>query len=360
MGVVLGPTIAPLVGGYVSEQISWRWVFFILVPMAVMALTGLLLFVKETRTPDPRARLDWIGFLSLAVAVSCIQLMLDRGERLEWFSSGEIVVEACLAGLAAWIFLGHSLTTERPFLDPRLLADRNFAVGLGISLVFGALFVTPMVLLPVLLQQLRAIPEFTIALLLAARGLGTLVSQIMMIFISSRWDPRLMLLVGFGAHTVAGLQMMSFDMNVSLAQVAISNAVQGFGVGFLWVPITLVLFSTFDPKRTPEGAGMFHFVRSVASSYFISLSFVLAFHTAKMNYADLVQWISPFNEFFRSSVAVGGWSLDSRVALLGLSAEVSRQAVTIGYLNAFHLFTWASFVVYPLIALVAWPPRRKG
>lgn len=168
VGVVMGPTIAPLLGGYVSEELSWRWVFFILVPMAMLALAGLLLFVKETRGPDRSARLDWTGFLSLSVAVSCIQLMLDRGERLEWFSSTEIVVEAFMAGIALWIFIGHSLTCDRPFLDPRLLVNRNFAVGLGLALIFGALFVTPMVLLPVLLQQLRDIPEFTIALLLAA------------------------------------------------------------------------------------------------------------------------------------------------------------------------------------------------
>jgi DHA2 family multidrug resistance protein len=360
LGVVLGPTLAPLVGGYVSEEISWRWVFFILVPMAMLALAGLLLFIEEDRKPDREARLDWTGFLSLSVSVSCVQLILDRGGRLEWFTSPEIVVEALLAVLAGWIFVCHSLTAERPFLDPRLLLNRNFAVGLGISLIFGALFVTPMVLLPVMLQRLQDIPEFTIALLLAARGVGTLVSQVLMIFVSNRLTPRTMLLVGFGAHTVAGLQMLGFDMNVSLAEVAISNAVQGFGVGFLWVPITLVLFSNFDPERTPEGSGIFHFVRSVASSYFISGSFVLAFHSEKMNYASLVQWITPFHEFFRFPMAAKHWDLGSQMDLLALSDEVTRQAVTIGFVNAFHLFTWVSLAVYPLIAMVAWPaPVRE-
>jgi len=358
LGVVMGPTVAPLVGGYVSEEISWRWVFFILVPMAAMALAGLLLFVKEKHDPTERARLDWTGFLSLSVCVSCIQLMLDRGERLEWFSSTEIVVEAVVAAVAGWIFLAHSLTTERPFLDPRLLVNRNFAVGLGISLIFGSLFVTPMVLFPVLLQQLREIPEFTIALLLAARGVGTLLSQVLMIFISNRMGPRLMMLIGFGAHTAAGLQMMTFDLNVTLEDVALANFVQGFGVGFLWVPITLVLFSDFDPKRTAEGSGIFHFVRSVGSSYFISLSFVLAFHTEKMSYSNLVQWITPFHEYFRLLPGSAAHDLESRVELLQLSEEVARQAITIGFLNAFHLFTFASLAVYPLIALVRWPPRH--
>ena len=358
IGVVMGPTIAPLLGGYVSEEYSWRWVFFILLPMAAMALVGLWLFVKEKAIPDREAKLDWTGFLSLSLAVSCIQLMLDRGGRLEWFTSTEIVLEALLAGVGAWIFISHSLTTPKPFLDPRLLINRNFAVGLGISFIFGALFVTPMVVLPVLLQQLRDIPEFTVAILLASRGIGTFVSQVLMIWISTRWTPRMMLLVGFGAHTWAGWQMMGFDMNVSLLEVAISMIIQGFGVGFLWVPMTLVLFSNFDPKRTAEGSGIFHFVRSVGSSYFISFSFVLAFHMQKMNYADLVQWISPFHEFFRYPLASSSWDLDSQVALIGLSAEVNRQAITIGYVNTFYLFTWVSLLVYPLIALVVWPPKH--
>jgi DHA2 family multidrug resistance protein len=357
LGVVMGPTVAPLLGGYVSEEYSWRWVFFILVPMAALALVGLLLFIKDTREPDRHARLDWTGFIALSVAVSCIQLMLDRGERLEWFTSPEIVLEAFAAALAGWIYISHSLTTDKPFLDPRLLLNRNFAVGLGISLIFGALFVTPMVLLPAMLQQLRDTPEFTIALILAARGVGTLASQVMMIFVSNRLPARTMLLIGFGAHTIAGLQMMAFDMNVSLTEVAVSNVIQGFGVGFLWVPITLVLFSEFDAKRTSEGTGIFHFVRSVGSSYFISLCFVLVFHTSKMNYADLVMWISPFHEFFRYPLAAGSWDPETQVGLFNLSNEVSRQAITIGYVNAFHLFTWASFAVYPLIAMVRWPPR---
>ena len=361
--MVLGPTLAPLLGGYVSEELSWRWIFFILVPMAFIALLGLLLFVKEETGPDRNARLDWTGFLSLSICVSCIQLVLDRGERLDWFASAEIVIETFVAGVSGWVFLVHSLTADRPFIDLRLLINRNFAVGLGIAFLFGSLFVTPMVLLPVLLQQLRDIPEFIVALLIAGRGLGTFTSQVMVVFLTNHIGPRPMLLIGFGAHTLAGLQMVSFDVNVTLEQVAIANMIQGFGVGFLWVPITLVLFSNFDPDRTPEGSGIFHFVRSVGSSYFISGSFVLAFHTEKMNYANLVQWISPFSETLRNQVSAAGggmWTADSQVALMALSSEVTRQAVTIGFLNAFHLFMWASLLVYPLIALVAWPPRSRS
>ncbi|MBU2531790.1 MAG: DHA2 family efflux MFS transporter permease subunit, partial [Alphaproteobacteria bacterium] len=181
MGVSVPPTIAPVLGGYVSEEISWRWVFFILLPLALIAFIGVISAIKPDPPREERARLDWTGFLSLAIAVACIQMMLDRGERAEWFDSMEIIVEFALAILFGWIFVAHSLTTDRPFLDPRLLLDRNFALGIGIAAIFGMLFVTPMVLVPAMLQQLRSLPELTVGTLIAARGAGTVASMVMTI-----------------------------------------------------------------------------------------------------------------------------------------------------------------------------------
>ena len=356
MGVGIPPTIAPLIGGYVSEQVSWRWVFFILLPLALVALAGALTAIKPDPPREERLKLDWTGFLSLSIAIACIQLMLDRGERAEWFGSTEIIVECGLALLFGWIFLMHSLTNDRPFLDPRLLLERNFALGIGISAIFGMLFVTPMVLVPAMLQQLRDLPEFTVGMLIASRGAGTAVSMLMMILFANSWNPRLLFLIGFGLHTYAGLEMARFDMNVPLSEVAWAMGVQGFGVGWLWVPMTLVIFSNLDPLRSAEGAAMFHFVRSVGSSYFISASVVVVFHTQKVSYSELVQWINPFNNRLSLPSVTGGWSTESTTGLARIAGEVTRQAMTIGYINAFNLFFWTSLLVYPLVALIVWPP----
>lgn len=356
MGVSIPPTLAPLIGGYVSEQISWRWVFFILVPIALLACVGALTAIKPDPPRDERPKLDWIGFLSLSIAVACIQLMLDRGERAEWFGSTEIIIEALLAVVFGWIFVAHSLTKNRPFIDPRLLLERNFALGIGISAVFGMLFVTPMVLVPAMLQQLRNLPEFTVGLLIASRGAGTILSMMIMVFFASSWHPRVLFLIGFGMHTIAGLEMARLDMNVSLLEVAWVMGLQGFGVGWLWVPMTLVTFSNLDPRRSAEGAAMFHFVRSLASSYYISASIVVVFHTQKINYGELVQWINPFSAALKLQTALGGWSTETATGLAQIAGEVSRQATNIGYINSFNLFLWTSLLVYPLIALIAWPP----
>ena len=145
-------------------------------------------------------------------------------------------------------------------------------------------------------------------------------------------------------------------MNVSLAEVAWVMALQGFGVGWLWVPMTLVTFSNLDPRRSAEGAAFFHFVRSVGSSYYISASVVVVFHTQKINYSELVQWINPFNAPLNLQIAMGGWSTESAAGLARIAGEVTRQATNIGYINAFNLYLWTSLLVYPLIALIVWPP----
>lgn len=356
MGVGIPPTLAPLIGGYVSEQVSWRWVFFILIPIALVAFLGALTAIKPDPPREERAKLDWTGFLSLSMTVGCIQIMLDRGERAEWFGSTEIIVECALALLFGWIFLTHSLTKDRPFLDPRLLLERNFALGIGIAAIFGMLFVTPMILIPAMLQQLRDLPEFTVGMLIASRGAGTAISMLIMILFASSWNPRLLFLIGFGFHTYAGLEMARFEMNVPLSEVVWAMGLQGFGVGWLWVPMTLVIFSNLDPRRTAEGAAMFHFVRSIGSSYYISTCIVVVFHTQKISYSELVQWINPFNSRLSAQTVTGALSTDTAPGLARIAGEVMRQATTIGYINAFNLFLWTSLLVYPLVALIVWPP----
>lgn len=356
MGVSVPPTIAPVLGGYVSEEISWRWVFFILLPLALVAFIGVYSAVKPDPPPEERRKLDWTGFISLSITVACIQLMLDRGERAEWFGSTEIVLACALAVISGWIFLTHSLTTDRPFLDPRLLLDRNFALGIGIAIVFGALFVTPMVLVPAMLQQLRDFPELTIGTLIAARGAGTILSMLIVIAFANSWDPRILFLIGFGMHTYAGVEMAHFNLNVSTADVVWAMAVQGFGVGWLWVPMTLVIFSNLDPRRSPEGAAFFHFVRSIASSYFISASFVVVFHTQKISYSELIKSVNPYDLRFSFERLLGSWTIDTPAGLAGIAGEVASQSTNIGFINAFNLYLWASLLVYPMIALIVWPP----
>jgi len=353
MGVVLGPVIAPTVGGYLAEEYNWRWVFYIIIPVAVVCFLGILAIIHD-RHERRTVRLDWTGFIALAVAIACLQLMLDRGQRNDWFESTEIIIEASLAVLAFYVFVVHSLSSTNPFLNPRMLLDRNFTIGLLITVSFGMLNLTPSVLLPTMLQRLQGYPDSIIGLLLGARSVGTLLGFIILKY-GNKLDPRMWLVFGFVLQGISGIAMAGFNMEVSLADVAFWLAVQGVGVGLLWVPITLVTFATLEHRWLAEGMSVFHLVRNIASSTHVSLSVAIVVYFTTVNYAGLAEGVSVFNETTRLPSSVGLWSLDSTRSMAALSGEIQRQAAMIGYINAFHVYAFTAFIVLPLIALVKRP-----
>jgi len=354
VGVVLGPTIGPVIAGYLSEAYSWRWVFFILVPCGMASLIGVLLVLPKSAA-GLKPRFDWTGFVALAVAIAALQLMLDRGERNGWFESPQILVAAGVAGVAFWVFLGHSLTTPRPFLDLRLLRDRNFSVGMLLVIFFGMLNFTPMTLLPSLLQSVRGYPDSIVGFLLGMRGVGSLLGFVIMVW-GNRLDPRIWLVTGFTLQAWAGWVMSGFDVNVTTFDVAWTSALQGLGVGFLWVPVTQVTFRTLPAARLAEATGVFHLLRNMGSSVHISISVALVLHSAKINQAQLAEAVTPYNRSFDSilSALAGGNS----ASLLSLGGEVQRQALMIGYINAFIAYSLCAVLVLPLIFLVRW--RQPG
>jgi DHA2 family multidrug resistance protein len=356
MGSVLGPIVGPVAGGWLSETYNWRWVFYMTVPFAIFALLGTLAFIHD-RAHTGKARIDWLGFGLLASTLAGVQLMLDRGERAEWFDSPEIIGWAAVGAIALYAFIVHSLTVERPFLDSRrLFADRNFSVGVVLIFVFGMLNFTPMTLLPPLLQGVGGYPDSVVGFVLGARGLGTAVAFLFMIF-ASRLDPRAMIVLGFLLQAYAGWQLAQLDVNPSTADVFWPMALQGFGVGVLWVPITMVAFATLDPSRVPGGSAVFHMVRNFGSSVHISLSITLGVHMARAGYADLAEQVTPYTETLKMPWVTGAWNLAEPRGLAALSAEMARQAQLIGFLDTLVFFIATSLVVLPLVLLVRLKPQ---
>jgi DHA2 family multidrug resistance protein len=352
MGSVLGPIVGPVLGGYLSEAYDWRWVFHMIAPFSLAALAGTWLFIRDRESPTP-VRLDWLGFLLLSATLASLQLMLDRGERADWFDSGEIVLYAVLTGLALYAFVVHSATAERPFLPPSLLRDRNLAIGLVLIFVFGMLNFTPMTMLPPLLQGVSGYPDSVIGFVLGARGIGTAVAFFLMIF-ASRLDPRAMIAAGFCLQALAGWQLAQLDMNPTTEAVFWPMALQGFGVGVLWVPITMVSFSTLKPAAVADASAVYHMVRNAGSSIHISLSITLAVRMGRANYAEIAPAVSPYNEALANPSLAGGWSAADPQGLAALAREVARQAAMIGYLDAFVFFVVTALVVLPLVLLVRW------
>ncbi|MGI9508517.1 MAG: DHA2 family efflux MFS transporter permease subunit [Geminicoccaceae bacterium] len=350
MSVVLGPAIGPVFGGYLAEEYSWRWVFLLIVPLALAALMMVFAFIKDgDRKAD--ARLDWTGFLALSIAVASLQLLMDRGERLDWFGSTEIIMLTAAAGLSFYVFLAHSFTAERPFISPSLFLDRNFSIALLIVFVYGMLNFTPIVLLPPLLQNLNGYPDSLIGWLLAMRGIGLVLG----FFLAGRmggFDPRVGLLIGMVLVAVSGLMLMDFTFETSVSALAWMGLIQGLGCGLMWVPLSIVAFASLKPERLPEASAIFHLLRNFGSSIFISISVMAAIRTAKTTHAELSEHVSPFNETLRFPDSVGSLSLDNVPSVLALAGEIDRQAQLIGYLNAFLLYTAAALITMPFLFLV--------
>ena len=349
---VMGPVVGPVLGGALAEAYDWRAVFYMMVPFAVAALGACWLFIRDRQAPQP-VRLDWTGFLMLSAALAGLQLMLDRGERAGWFSSAEIVAWAAVAALGLYLFIAHTLTARRPFLDPRLLGERNFALGLVLIFVFGMLNFTPMTMLPPMLQGVAGYPDSVIGWVLGARGLGTMMGFALMIY-ASRFDPRWMIGIGFLLQALAGWQLGQLDPGFGVHDVFWPMALQGLGVGLLWVPITMVAFSALEGERLAEGTAVYHMLRNIGSSVHISLSTVLVVHMTQAAHSELSPNISRYNEALSLPWVRGTLDLGDAQSLAAIESEIARQASMIGYLDSFWAFCATALVVLPLILLVRW------
>jgi DHA2 family multidrug resistance protein len=340
MAVAVAPAFGPVFGGYLAEIHSWRWSFYMLVPIGIAATIGMAIALPADKL-SAKARFDWTGFIALATALGAVQLVLARGVRLDWYESTEIVIETLIAAIAFYIFLVHSVGARHSFVNLKLLSDRNYAIGLALVTIYGMLNFTPMVLLPPLLQQQAGFPDMLVGQVIGCRGVGMLVGFMTAGFMS-RIDPRISMAFGFGLQTVAGLWMLTFDLNVTMEILVVNSAIQGFAVGVVWVPITAVAFGTLEPKHYAEASAIFHLLRNIGSSFFISLSIAEIARTTGANYSRMTEMITPYNRTLAMPDVTGAWSFDTLQGLARIAKEITRQATMIGYLNAFTMYTVAS------------------
>ena len=312
----------------------------------MIALFGCLAFVPETARQGAR-RLDWFGFIALSVGIAATQLLFDRGHRLDWFESDEILLWAVLALLGYYLFVVHSLTAAEPFLDMRMFRDRNFVVGLILMFVFGLLVFVPMVLIPLMLERLNGYPVLMIGLLLAPRGIGNMIALIVSGRLVAYIDPRLILALGFVAQGASTWMMSGFNLDTGTAEVFWAGLLQGFGVGMMFLPLSLITFETLPVALRTDGSAIFHLLRNIGSSIGISLAVTYLVRSTQHNRAELALHASPFNEI----LSLHGLDLSSMGGLIAISREIDRQAAMIAYVNDFHIMTLLAFGALPLILL---------
>jgi DHA2 family multidrug resistance protein len=355
IGVMVGPILGPFLGGYLTECYDWRWVFYVNLPVGLLALLGLATFLSETES-NQEMRFDWFGFAMLSVSLGALQLMLDRGEQLDWFNSNEIIWEAVLTGLAAWMFVVHTATVDRPFIDPRLFLDRNFNTGLALITTVGMILFATLALLTPFIENVLNYPVMTTGVVLAPRGIGTMVAMIVVGRVINRTDSRLIILLGLGLTALSLYQMTGFSGDVSEATLISTGIVQGLGLGFVFVPLSAVTFATLASSLRPQATGLFSLMRNIGSSIGISYVIFLLSHNTRLLHAQIVESVTPFDLPTRLSTPTGLpvlWGDPGALAARAvLDAEITRQATIIAYLDDFKLLMIIAVISMPLVLLL--------
>jgi MFS transporter, DHA2 family, multidrug resistance protein len=348
IAVMVGPVLGPVLGGWLTENYTWRWVFYINLPIGALTFLGIIAFLPET-DQNARAKLDWFGFGTLSLAIGALQVLLDRGEQLDWFGSGEIWIEAIVAASAFYLFLVHTFTADQPFVRPALFRDRNFAAGVLFIFIVGVTYLASLALLTPYLQSLMNYPIVTAGLVMGPRGIGTMGAMLIVGRLVGRVDTRFLLAFGLGLTAWSFYQMTGWTPDVSQTTIIVNGLVQGAGLGFLFVPLSTVTLGTLPPEQRTEGAGLYNLSRNIGSSVGISLVTSLLTENTQANHADIVQHVSAVNRVFESPTIAQFWNPLTDAGRAALDAMITRQAQIIAYIDDFKLLMIATLIVIPLL-----------
>lgn len=356
MGVMVGPIMGPVLGGWLTESYNWRWVFYVNVPVG--ALTFAILWLLLPSRPKATRSFDFAGFVYLGVAVAAFQLMLDRGQSEDWFDSWEVIIEALVTVAFTWLAIFHFAAAKKPLFDRALFRNRNLVTGLLFMLVVGISTMAPMALLPPMLQNLFGYPVIDTGMMMAPRGVGVLATMWLAGQMMGKVDTRIVIMVGLLIFGISLRQMAGFSLEQDFWPVITAGFVQGLGMGLVFMPLNALAFATLDGRYRTDGASLLNLFRSIGQSAGISMVTVLLARNTQVSHADLTQHIT--------RTALAGFDVARLSALGELSdaamtmadAMVNKQAAMIAYLDDFYLMSWISFAAIPLVLLLQKPKGK--
>src|SRR5690242_17304629 len=294
MGVMLGPILGPTLGGVLTENYSWRWVFYVNVPFGIAAVSGIWLFFKDT-SHDRTMRFDWFGFSVLMLGLGALQLMLDRGTDKGWFQSSEIIMEGVLAVVGTYLFIVHLMTAKNPFMPPKMFNDRNFVSAMSLMFVTGAVLLASSALLPPYLQNLSGYSVTDAGLLMAPRGLGTMASMMFAGRAVYKIDPRILMTGGVSSLVWSMWEMAHWTPEVSVTTLTVVTVIQGFGMGFMFVPLNMTAFATLPMSLRTDGAALMNLMRNIGSAIGVSVTTTVHTDSVQTIHNQLRHFASPFN-----------------------------------------------------------------
>ncbi|MCY6412638.1 DHA2 family efflux MFS transporter permease subunit [Acinetobacter sp. VNH17] len=352
VGVTMGPILGPMLGGWLTEDYSWRWVFYINVPIGIMAFLSLSASMPETvKHNNP---FDFYGFISLSLGLGGLQMMLDRGELKGWFGSTEIMVEALIAITAFYLFIIHTLTHKQPFLSPKLFKDRNFVTANVFIFLVGVVLFATLALVPPMLQHEMGYPVMTTGMVTAPRGAGTMLAMMLVGRLSGKVDARLIMACGLGLTAFSLWQMTNFSLLMSENLIITSGFIQGFGIGLAYVPLSTLAFATLSPALRNEGTAFFNLLRNIGSAIGISIVQTLLTQNTQILHSHMVEHITPYN-LGDTAFYAHHLNPNTQAGLQSINHMVTKQAAMIAYINDYKLMMVITLAVIPLLLLLRKP-----
>jgi DHA2 family multidrug resistance protein len=347
VGVMVGPILGPILGGWLTQNYSWRWVFYINLPIGILGLIGISMFLPETKRSE--AKLDWFGFGTLSVMLGALQVMLDRGEIKDWFNSGEIIFEAVVAASALYLFLVHTFTAANPFVRPALFRDRNFTAGTIFVAIVGLTYYASLALQPPYLQGLMGYPVITAGIIMGPRGIGTMASMMVVGRMVGKVDTRLLLAFGLALTAWSFYAMTGWTPDVSQQSIIVVGVVQGVGLGFLFVPLSAATLSTLSVEARTEAAGFYSLSRNIGSAVGISVVNALLTRNVQVNHAAIASHVTDVNRGFENPQIAHFWDPLTAAGRTALDAVITQQAQIIAYIDDYKLLMIATIAVVPLL-----------
>jgi len=359
MGVMVGPILGPTLGGWLTERYDWRWVFFINVPIGVLAIYGMWKYIRPV--PGARSmRFDTFGFATLSLAIGSLQLLLDRGQQNDWFSSTETWIEAVSLIVTGTYFIAHTAMTapEKSFVDYRLLKNQNYVTGLLFIFIVGLVLYATRALIPTMLETLVDYPVSTAGLVTAPSGIGTMLSMLVVGRLIGKVDLRLTLFMGFMVTAVSLWQMAHYSLDLSQGDIVWPGVIQGIGMGLVFVPLSAATFATLNPQMRAQGTSLYSLVRNIGSSIGISLVQTELVRTTVTAHASLVERVTYASQAWHNPAIAQAYDPSTLQGAAFLESTITRQSAMIGYIDDFWLMLFLTLLVMPLLLLIR--PADEG
>ncbi len=349
MGVMVAPVLGPVLGGYLTDALDWRWVFFINVPLGVIAAVGGWLLLSPKRIA--REPFDAFGYVLIVVGLCALQLMLDRGSDLDWFDSGEIWVELCLSIASAWMFIVHMMTAERPLIPVAVFRDRNFLLSCLFVMANAGVMMAGGALTAPLLQGLLGYSTVQAGLMMMPRGAAMAASMLFAGRLVDRIDPRLLIGCGIGLAALGQYMMTGLAPDMDQKPILYAGLVQGAGLGLTFLPLNLMAFSTIDAKVRTYAASVAALTRSFAGSMMIAITSAMLVRNVQVSHSDLVAHVTNTKLPILSGGFIEQFGFRGSDALAMIDLMVNKQAAIIAYIDVFYALMWLTIGGLPLILL---------